>query len=321
MSVDIHFLNEHLLIKSIFIIVTTHSPEVNVINMRMRGVRFGPSLSPGVKNLIIFNVIIFVLQFIIFQKGILISLFALWPDDVANNLFIWQLFTYQFLHGGLFHILANMFMLWMFGSELEDKWGKKEFYKFYFTCAIGAGIIIFGSEYFFIGRNMATLGASGAVTGIMLAYAIHWPDRYFLFWFLVPIKSKYLILGFLAISIIYSFAPTPGSNISHSGHLGGMITGFLYFILVKKINVFQSLTGNPVPVSEIKHKAKQTLKQIKRKLNTKNHNINMGDPATEEKVNQLLDKISEKGIHSLTEDERSFLTQFAQKKREEDADN
>jgi membrane associated rhomboid family serine protease len=182
-------------------------------------------MTPGVKNLLFANIAVFLLQFLApALNETLIRLFGLVPLLAFNHLFIWQFVTYMFLHGGLSHIFFNMFALWMFGVELERTWGTREFLKYYFLTGIAAGL---STALFSWGSIIPTIGASGAVYGILAAYALFFPDRYVYMYFLFPIKMKYLalILGALEFFSAYNQAQT---GIAHAAHLGGMIVGFFY---------------------------------------------------------------------------------------------
>jgi membrane associated rhomboid family serine protease len=191
-------------------------------------------LPPGIKWLLIVNVVVFLVGY--FAKGTVVdeilSYCALVPAAVVKLFFIWQLATYMFLHGGIWHILWNMLALWMFGSELEQTWGTRKFLKFYFFCGIGAGICIVILNYFPFGNpNIPTIGSSGAIFGILLVSAVLWPDRVILFSFLFPIKMKYFVAIIGAISFLNSFNINTG--VSDIGHLGGMAFGYLFLKLPK----------------------------------------------------------------------------------------
>jgi membrane associated rhomboid family serine protease len=178
-------------------------------------------MTPGVKNLLFANATVFIIQ--ILAPGILpIYYFGLVPALVVKKLFIWQLVSYMFLHGGFGHIFFNMFALWMFGIELERNWGTREFLKFYFLTGIAAGIC---TVLFNWGSPIPTIGASGAIYGILAAYALFFPDRYVYLYLLFPIKMKYLalILGLFEFLSAYS-----QDGIAHIAHLGGMVVGFFY---------------------------------------------------------------------------------------------
>jgi membrane associated rhomboid family serine protease len=156
------------------------------------------------------------------------------PWLVTHRGLIWQPVTYIFLHGGLFHLLFNMLFLWMFGADLERSWGAKRFYTFFFLTGIGAGVINVLVKTILDPRGVGTslgpptIGASGAIYGILLAAAIVFPDRkVWLIPFPVMIPMKIYVLGAGAIEF-FSTLGTGGDNVSHVTHLGGMLVGYLY---------------------------------------------------------------------------------------------
>ena len=164
---------------------------------------------------------------------LIIQTFGLIPDAIIHGLRIWQPFTYIFLHGGLFHLLINMLMLWMFGRELEQVWGKRRFLNYFFLCGAGAGLIevivktiptLFGGEP----SLTPTIGASGAIFGILIANAILFPDRRI---WLIPLPVTIPMRPYVAVMAAIEFFGTIGSggdNVSHLCHLGGMLVGYIY---------------------------------------------------------------------------------------------
>jgi membrane associated rhomboid family serine protease len=192
-----------------------------------------PGLPPAIKWLIIINVAVFLLGWALpGLNAILLNYFALTPAAVVNSFFIWQLATYMFLHGGIWHILFNMLALWMFGSDLETSWGTRQFLRFYFVTGIGAGVCVVVLNYIFRSPNIATLGASGAIYGILMAWAVLWPDRIILFSFLFPMKVKYFVMIFGAIELLNSF--NVNSGVSSFAHLGGMAFGYVFLKMPRR---------------------------------------------------------------------------------------
>ena len=187
-----------------------------------------PGLPRGIKWLLITNVVVFLLQWITSgtELGAIFGYLALTPSEIFRHAAIWQLVTYMFLHGGISHILWNMLSLWMFGSMLEGAWGTDQFLKLYFFSGIGAGICIVVLSLIFGGANVPTIGASGAIFGVMLACAVTWPDQTVLFNFLFPIKLKYMVMIIGAIAFIGAW--NPSSGVSNIGHLGGMLFGYIF---------------------------------------------------------------------------------------------
>jgi membrane associated rhomboid family serine protease len=190
-------------------------------------ISFGGPLTRAVKILIISCVVVFLYQFIsrvITGRSEINLIFGLIPVLVWRKFFIWQLFTYAFLHGGIFHLIFNMFALWMFGCELERHWGTRVFVKYALVTAIGAGI---STVIVFPNLSIPTIGASGLVYGVLLAYGLFFPNRMIYLYFLFPIKAKYFVLIFGAIELYASWSGS-SDNIAHIAHLGGMLFGFVY---------------------------------------------------------------------------------------------
>jgi membrane associated rhomboid family serine protease len=154
------------------------------------------------------------------------------PFLVVGQLWIWQLGTYMFLHGGVFHILFNMLALWMFGAELERIWGTRNFLKFYFVTGIGAGIltVIFSLLPFSASEQLYqsnVIGASGAVYGLLLAYALYFPDRPIYMYLVFPIPAKIFVMIMGAIAFYASVSGASG-GVANATHLGGLLVAYLY---------------------------------------------------------------------------------------------
>jgi len=185
----------------------------------------GGAITPAVKYLVIANAAVFLFEFLLHSMdldGVFLRLFALQPSLVYHNLFIWQLVTYLFLHGDVGHILVNMFMLWMFGAEMERIWGSRKFLRYYFITGVGAGIVTC-----FFSPGSRTIGASGAIFGVLLAYGMTFPNRQILFWFVFPMKAKHFVLLMGGIELLAS-ANWVSDGIGHFAHLGGMLFGYIY---------------------------------------------------------------------------------------------
>jgi membrane associated rhomboid family serine protease len=188
---------------------------------------------PVIKNLLIINGLMFFAQMTLEggRIGMITFWLALWPLDVPNlpgfpSFWPWQVLTYGFLHGGFGHILFNMFALWMFGAQIENAWGSQRFLVFYFVCVIGAGliqlIVATASPSFY-----PTVGASGGVFGILLAFGMMYPNQpIYMIFFPVPIKAKYFVMGYGALELFLGVTGTR-TGVAHFAHLGGMLFGFL----------------------------------------------------------------------------------------------
>ena len=196
---------------------------------RTSSISFGPGpVSTALKALIGANVAMFVMTQLF---PALVPRLGLVPAYVMRSLWIWQLATYMFLHGGLFHILFNMLALWMFGAELERIWGTRYFLKFYFVTGIGAGALtvafsLLPFEFAQQLQHSVVIGASGAVYGLLLAYAMYFPDRPIYIYFVFPIPARIFVAIMGAIAFFSSLSDAGG--VANATHLGGLLVGYLY---------------------------------------------------------------------------------------------
>ena len=196
-------------------------------------ISFGPGpLSTAIKALIGANVAVFVLMSVLPYQAerVLTELLGLVPARVVH-LWVWQLVTYMFLHGGLFHILFNMLALWMFGAELERIWGTRDFLKFYFVTGAGAGLltVFFSLLPFGFAQQLygsVVIGASGAIYGLLLAYALYFPDRPIYMYLVFPIPAKVFVMIMGAIAFYSSLSQAGG--VANATHLGGLAVGYFY---------------------------------------------------------------------------------------------
>ena len=186
---------------------------------------------PGLKWLLISNTGIFLLDFLVPPvHRLLWTLFALYADGVIHGVgipFFWQPFTYMFLHGGIWHLLFNMLTLWFFGTQLERDWGTRRFLKYYFLCGIVAGICVLLVNMAIGDWATPTIGASGAIFGVLVAFGVLYPNQTVLMSFLFPIKAKYMVMIYAAIELLMTIRPGQ-SGISTIAHLGGMAFGYIY---------------------------------------------------------------------------------------------
>ena len=218
---------------------------------------FGPGpLSTALKALIGANVAIFVLTTLMPS---LIPRLGLVPISVLRQFRVWQLVTYMFLHGGLFHIIFNMLALWMFGAELERIWGTRYFLKFYFVTGIGAGAltVLFSLMPFDFAQQLQQsiiIGASGAIYGLLLAYALYFPDRPIYMYFVFPIPARVFVLIMGAIALLSSLGDVGG--VANATHLGGLVVAYAY------------LKGARIhPLSELKYRYwKWKINRVRRKF-------------------------------------------------------
>ncbi len=290
---------------------------------------FGFSFFPPViKNLLIINGVVFVLQMIMqgitFQgvpgAYLLDHWFALNP--IGYNFQVWQLITYQFMHGGFTHILFNMFALWMFGIEIENMWGSNKFLIFYLMCGVAAGISQLIFPPLFNEQLAPTIGASGAIFGVLIAFAMVFPNRYIFLYFFIPIKAKYLIIGYILLEL---YAVPQGGSVAHLAHLGGALAGFVYIMVDKKTtfsigNIFRSSSNktkkpyNPFGGIKDALKHKDDDVQEARFYEIKDEGKeDKKDEITQEQIDKILDKISQSGYQNLTEKEKKILFEASKK--------
>jgi membrane associated rhomboid family serine protease len=191
--------------------------------------RIGPGpLTPAVKALVIANVAVFVVSLVV---PMMTAYFGLTPAAVVEGLWVWQPLTYMFMHASLMHLLLNMLMLWMFGTEIERLWGTEAFAKFYLYCGLGAAVTTVAAALLPFGYApfmyiTPTVGASGAIYGVLLAYGLTFPDRPIYMYLLFPVPAKYFVMITGAITLLLSIN-AGGGRVAHLAHLGGLVTGWL----------------------------------------------------------------------------------------------
>jgi len=207
---------------------------------------FGPGpLTPAVKAVIYANIAMFVVALV--APAVTIYL-GLTPAAVFESFWLWQPVTYMFVHREVFHILFNMLAVWMLGVELERRWGTPFFVRYYFVTGVGAALTTllvsllpfgFASPVYY----SVTIGASGAVYGLLLAYALYYPDRPMLFFPIpIPIPAKYFVLILGAVAFLSSMGAAT-SGVAHATHLGGLVVGYVYLT-----------RGRGGPLAELKYR-------------------------------------------------------------------
>jgi len=254
----------------------------------------GGRLTHAVKILLIANVAAFFLQLII--KHPMLYLFGLNPHLVFKKFMIWQLVTYMFLHGGFWHLFFNMFVLWIFGSEVEREWGSREFFKYYFITGIGAGI--FNLLFLWaMGSPAITIGASGAVYGVLTAFGMLYPDRIvtllLFFVFPVSLKAKHLVLFVFGISLLMGVSNLFGTSggIAHFAHLGGMVVGYLYLKSDWRLSILWDYL-----------KRRREMRRFKMRMRKEEERQRL-----QAQIDRILDKINEVGYENLSDQEKKIL--------------
>lgn len=201
---------------------------------------FGWGLTPVVKKLILLNAAVF-LGTLVLQLASpplaarFVDWFGLVPQDFLFRGRLWQPLTYLFLHGGFAHIFFNMFGLWMFGGVLERDWGRRRFLRYYLVTGAGAGLfsVLANTVAAHMGwlpppvMQIPTIGASGAIYGILLAFGLLYPHQPIFLWFVFPVPARIFVLIFGGLTF-FSALNAPGSDVSHVAHLGGMLIGLVY---------------------------------------------------------------------------------------------
>jgi membrane associated rhomboid family serine protease len=246
----------------------------------------------------------------------------------------WQLVTYMFLHGGFFHLLLNMLALWMFGAELENTWGQKRFLTYYMLCGVGAGVcnLLVAPLFTAVGP---TVGASGAIYGILVAFGYLFPNRNIYIYGLIPVKAKYLVILYMLIEL-FSVAGGSNSGIAHMAHIGGGVVGLIYLLIYYKgspmkffdnsgfKDKFTSYTSSdkrtyspPVYTngSNTKKEEVSDAKYQDIQVTDYKKEIESQEKLAQDKIDAILDKLSEGGYQSLSEDEKKVLFQESKKLR------
>ncbi|MFP4162905.1 MAG: rhomboid family intramembrane serine protease [Chitinispirillaceae bacterium] len=260
---------------------------------------FGSAAPRAIKGLVIANGILFVLQLIPTVGNYVTYFGSLIPELTFPGLQLWRTFTYMFLHdsNGIFHILFNMLVLWMFGAEMENLWGTKKFLIFYFICGVGAAF--FSLFSLITAPFVPVIGASGAVLGVLTAYAYYYPHRQVLLFFVLPVNVRLLVIGYAVVSVLFSFQP--GGVVSHLTHLGGIVVAFAYLKLYSKFEIrFQRLWYS--------WEERKRREEVSREVQSKKH--------FEQNIDPILDKIAKEGMESLSPREKKMLKQASRSNKE-----
>ncbi len=263
----------------------------------------GGVLSPLVKKLILINVSVFVLQWIIGMRFPVLHFFGLVPANLYGQWMIWQPLTYMFLHGSVWHLFFNMLSLWMFGGEIEELWGNRKFLIYYLVCGIGAGLC---SSWV---QDGVIIGASGAIYGVLVAFAVLFPDRVItlLLFFVFPVnlKAKQFVLIFIAIAFLSAISSS-NDHVAHIAHLSGAAIGYL---LIRYENRFSSFWKKGSSLSDWSFSDHRSL------LSSKDRSSENPETYYQETIDPLLEKISKQGLSSLSKEELRKLEKAKNLKR------
>jgi membrane associated rhomboid family serine protease len=309
------------------------------LNNYRRGLGGFSLFPPVIKYLLIINIGVFVIEFFFLDmlKAGTVSIGDVFLKNFAlftwNSPFFrpWQVFTYMYMHGSFSHLFFNMFALWMFGMELENLWGSKTFFLYYTICGLGAGLanLLIAPLFTFTPPNVPTVGASGSIYGVLIAFGMLFPNRYIYIYFMLPIKAKYLVLIYMGVEV-FAVMSQSQTGIAHVAHLGGAVVGALYvqFILKKsrfKFTTYKDSSSNVFDNFKDMFEKKKPADEPRSTgnvYNAKFEDINKSkyeddmkkdERDWQEKIDAILDKLSEKGYSSLTEEEKRVL--FKESKR------
>ena len=275
----------------------------------------GRETTSAVKTLIIANAAVFGLQTVLGGGllpgfGFIERWFSFVPGIAIFGLQVWRFVTYMFLHAGLFHIALNMFILWMFGSQIEALWGKRTFLIYYFVCGIGAAVVYGLFNLFGLSAFTPMLGASGAVYGILLAYGLTFPDNIILVFFILPLKAKYAVVLF---GLIEFLSIPRGGSVAHLAHLGGMLAGYIFLQATAPGLARRGRRATGDLTGAWRRFRTRSRMRVVRPEDRKPGGNGKGDadagPRTpeQERIDAILDKISREGLKSLTDEEQEIL--------------
>ena len=272
-----------------------------------------PRLTPWVTRLIAVTAVVQLLLETVFTSPAISASLSMDPSAVTTR--PWGMVTYLFVHAGLLHLATNMLALYLFGTAVENRMGSRAFILYYLYCGVGAAV--FAVLLSFVTTESPIIGASGAILGVATAFAIYWPDAEILvFPIPVPIKARTLVIGLAVIDVV--FAKFVHDGIAHEAHIGGMLTGWLFFRLqsLGRRRAPPSIRQQPERVVMVQQTATREAEPRAatpvRPMSSRPGN----DPVAAE-VDRVLDKISATGIGSLTPEERRFLDEVSKRKQRE----
>ena len=283
------------------------------------GFGFGGMLTPWVKRLLIANAVIF---FVTMAMPIIGAYLALVPRGVVLR--PWTPFTYMFVHGGLMHLLFNMLGLFFFGSPVEERLGSNAFIRFYLACGLGGALLSFIFAF-----NASVVGASAAVVGVMVAFALFWPDAQIWIWGIFPVPAKVLVTITVLIDLYGAFQSNPGDPVAHFAHLGGVVVAILYvkWWQPRHLNQWKKRAAGPgaKPTGGLFGRMRGGPRSTMTVTRGGPTDRSPGRPPTMPKrrdeervldeVDRVLDKISRDGIASLTTEERKLLDDVSRRYR------
>jgi membrane associated rhomboid family serine protease len=298
-------------------------------NSSRPGISFGGRvMTPAVKALIIANAAVFVLQNLLGpdrpgEYGFFTRYFAFVPHLAIYGLEVWRFVTYMFLHGDFWHIGFNMFALWMFGSQIEARWGMRNFLIYYFVCGLGGAIVYGAFKLFGMDTFIPMLGASGAVMGVLLAYGMTFPNSIILFMMIIPMKAKYFVI---LLALIDLWSIPGGGSVANLAHLGGMLAGFIFLkFTIPSLGAgigTGSLGGGAGGLGAAwkRYQTKRKMRVVRPDDQASKTPGGNGRPRdgggkspNQKRIDLILDKISREGLQSLTDEEQEILRRAGRK--------
>jgi membrane associated rhomboid family serine protease len=289
-----------------------------------------PRMTRAVQWLLALNIAVYFLQLTLFSPDAVFSALALDPARFPGSW--WTIVTYMFVHAWLAHLAFNLFTLWMFGPRLEHAWGTRTFVQFYLWCGLGGAI-----AHLLFAQHSSVIGASGAISGVLVAYALHWPDDEVYLFGVIPMKSRWLIAAMIGMNII--FALSPSSRIDWTAHVGGMGFGWL-FLKLYSLGGLDRVRGWVSSVPDESEDMPRAVPRTRAPMHDRGRGMDEvvarsnavvlreSKPLTHvpkqdtpqeyaARINGVLDKISQQGINSLTSAERRLLEDMSRKLRDE----
>lgn len=284
------------------------------------------SLTPWVRRLLIANGAVWLLNAVgLLPHAWTVRTFGFSPGSLLFH--PWSPVTYMFVHGGFWHLFVNMLVLFFFGPPLERAWGSREFLKFYLVSGLGGALI---SLLFLplpvVEPATTVVGASGAIFGVMLAFALMWPDARIYVWGILPVRAKWFVAA-LAFFTLYATFAGGGGNVAHWTHLGGLVTGIVYLRHGERMSrvldrAFSWVGKAGDRVMEVGGRREDSAadgsrREEPRRRPRRSRKVDRdgSDPDTLDEVDRILDKIREEGLDSLTEEERAFLDEMSRRYR------
>jgi membrane associated rhomboid family serine protease len=271
------------------------------------------SLTPWVRGLIIANAVVYLLTITVFTGPWFYDLFAFSPDEAGRRW--WGFVSYMFVHAGFLHLAFNMLMLFIFGPAVEDRMGGTAFALYYFLCGLGGAAFSFAVSFFT--PVSPFVGASAAVFGVSLAFAMHWPDApIYIFPLPIPVKAKWLVV-FLATVNLVAAINGASDGVAHLAHLGGFLFGFIY--LRSEAAVMRRARA-ALRAREFAHVVPQRRSRAPRPAASAAASAGNGEasPPRQGELDRVLDKISQSGLDSLTPEERRLLDEMSRELRDDD---